>query len=126
MASNTLNSVPMLNSTNCIEWSTGINAGTYHPDDIVDITKAIFPKILEWEEINDSALGVISVKLPLTISNTVFKLTAAAATWKEIEKQYGTPGAAGLYGIFQEVISFEITENIDPSMLIASLMSIFN
>ncbi|KAJ3777187.1 hypothetical protein FB446DRAFT_784410 [Lentinula raphanica] len=43
----------------------------------------------------------------------------------EIEKQYGTPHVAGIFGIFKEAINFELREDADPAMPIANLQSIF-
>ncbi|KAJ4482449.1 hypothetical protein J3R30DRAFT_3854922 [Lentinula aciculospora] len=48
------------------------------------------------------------------------------ATWNEFRKQYGSPGAAGMFGIFEEAVSFEMNANADPTLSIASLCLLFN
>ena len=63
--------------------------------------------------------------LPDHICETAVKATAAL-TWNHLKDTYGSPGAAGMFGIFKEAIMFEMAEGIDPAMPISSLQSIFS
>ncbi|KIK51912.1 hypothetical protein GYMLUDRAFT_180859 [Collybiopsis luxurians FD-317 M1] len=47
-------------------------------------------------------------------------------TWDCIAKTYGRPGAAGKFTIFCKAITFTISNNVDPTGPISSLMSLFS
>ncbi len=89
------------------------------------LTEARKKDIEEWENSNDAANGAIALRLPEQIRSNIMRPTAKE-TWEAIEAQYGTSGAAGLYGIFRDAITFEISGESDTAMPIASLASLFN
>ena len=55
---------------------------------------------LEWAELNYIAVGAINLRLPNHICLLYATKINAKELWEEIEKQYGKPGAAGLFNIF--------------------------
>ncbi|KAE9382701.1 hypothetical protein BT96DRAFT_1027548 [Gymnopus androsaceus JB14] len=128
-----INAVPLFDGSNYNDWSSGMKAylqvqklfghasGTkVRPSPTATNQDAVDT----WDENDGAAIGAISLRLPNHIRQTVIKATARE-TWQQIETTYGTPGAAGLFGIFREAIGFEIAENSDPAMPIATLTSIF-
>ncbi|KIK54584.1 hypothetical protein GYMLUDRAFT_249310 [Collybiopsis luxurians FD-317 M1] len=79
----------------------------------------------EWDQYDDMAQGAIQMHLPTDISLTVMKETSEK-TWDCIAKTYGRPGAAGKFAIFCEAITFTISDNVDLTGPIFSLMSLFS
>jgi hypothetical protein len=71
------------------------------------------PKYLEHEEHNVKALGLLSLKLPSNMS-TMFRSTAFA-TWRELVNNYDSPGAAGVFAIFQKIIRFKLPADKNPA-----------
>lgn len=105
--------------------SAKIATGTYTAGNEVDISPDELKKqINDWDDLNDSTLGAICLHLPDHIHQTAMKNTAKE-TWQHLEKTYGTPGAAGMYGIFREAIMFEMSEHADPAMPITTLNLVF-
>ena len=77
-----------------------ISANTYTANAQILITDAAHLKsIADWDDLNDSAQGAIGLCLPDHIRQTATKNTAQE-TWNHLETIYGTPGTAGMYGIF--------------------------
>ncbi|KAJ3777188.1 hypothetical protein FB446DRAFT_784411 [Lentinula raphanica] len=99
--SNTLGfAILELNGSNYISGWDERPAETYSGSgsDHVETTSAELKKeIHEWDNKDDSAIGIITLKLP----------------------------KAGIFGIFKEAINFEVREDADPAMPITNLQSIF-
>jgi hypothetical protein len=134
----TITAVPMLSGSNYPEWSTAMQAYLQlqklwgvvtgqQPCPLrqyrdateselareplvlrVDITSSDHQKeIDEWSNLDDSAIGAIMLRIPNNMRSSV-KRDFSMELWKKVEEVYGTPGAAGVYGIFKEAILFTI------------------
>lgn len=144
-----ITAIPVLTGSNYNEWSSamkaylqiqrcwGIVSGTkprpavLNPSPAAGTTaptaaqlEANTTAIENWDENDDAATGAIALRLSPQIRQ-ISLLATAKLTWDHLLDQYGTPGAAGTFGIFKEAINFEMRENDNPTSSITTLTSLF-
>ena len=71
-------------------------------------------EIEAWEENNDKAVGSIHLRLFHTLQHKYQGLLVASTLWKQIEKDYGSPGVTAIYLEFKAALDTPIPPNSDP------------
>ena len=130
-----LNSVPMHDGSNHIQWAAGMKAylrfaklWPYVEGTKMRPSNTSSAEYDAWNELDEQAIGTILMKLPYQYHHLAVdsagKDRFSEQLWEAIETQFGKTGTAGIFSEFISAIHFTVREGEEPIPVLGNLTAI--